>query len=451
MRRIYLSLIMLISSIYASAYDIELNGLYYTYINEGKELRFDSCNVDTKVLVIPDEVTDHDRSRSVTAIGDKACQNDSNLVAISIPNSVKTIGATAFSRTAIPSLIIPSSVQSIGSFAFSGCKAMASVQFGSSLKKIGEYAFMYCTGLKELILPVNLEVLGHDAFSYCSNLETVDIRSGEIQRLTNCPGVKKLIIGKKVTSLNVLDDYMKGSAKKYLKELRIEDLLSWCNMALRNPLPLHENGDGTGEHTAIFISDKPVGDLVIPDGVTKISRSIFNNWPITGVTIPNSVTDIEEAAFANNHLLSKVIIGTGVTSIPKSCFENSLVNSIQISPNIQEIGNRAFYGNTFTTITLPSSLKRIGHCAFNSSKLTSVMVPSSVKFVGSGAFAECTDLRKVDINCDTLDVAVFKNCKNLKNLTIGNVVKCFATTPIDVDGSRSEEHTSELQSPDHLV
>nr|MBP7471861.1 leucine-rich repeat domain-containing protein [Prevotella sp.] len=433
MRRIYLSLIMLISSIYASAYDIELNGLYYTYINEGKELRFDSCNVSIEALVIPDEVTYHDRSRSVTAINEKACQNDSTLISLAIPNTVKTIGATAFSRTSISSLIIPSSVTSIGSFAFSGCKAMASIQFGSGVEKIGEYAFMYCTGLKSVILPLNLKTLGHDAFSYCINVESMDIKSGDIQRLTNCPGIKKLIIGRKVTSLNVLDDFSKGSTKKYLDELRIEDLFSWCNINLKNPLPLHEVSEGAGPKTAIFVNDKPITDLTIPEGVTKISRSIFNNWPITGVNIPNSVTDIEEAAFANNHQLSKVVIGAGITSIPKRCFENSLVSSIMISPNIRTIGERAFCGNTFPTITLPNSLREISHMAFNSCKLTSITIPNSVKFVGSGAFSECHDMTKAEINCDTMDVAVFKNDKALRNLTIGNSVKCFATTAIDAD------------------
>lgn len=442
MRRIYLSLIMLVSSIYASAYDIELNGLYYTYINEGKELRFDSCNVSIKALVIPDEVTYHDRSRNVTAINEKACQNDSALISLAIPNTVKTIGATAFSRTSLSSLIIPSSVTSIGSFAFSGCKSIGSIQFGSNVKKIGEYAFMYCTGLKSVILPLNLEVLGHDAFSYCVNLETLDIKSGEIQRLTNCPGIKKLIIGKKVTSLNVLDDFTKGTTKKYLDELRIEDLFSWCNIVLKCPLPLHETSDGSGQHTAIFLNGKPVSELVIPEGVTKISRSIFNNWPITGVTIPNSVNEIEEAAFANNRQLSKVVIGAGITSIPNRCFENSLVSTIQISPNIREIGERAFCGNSFPTITLPTSLRRISHMAFNSCKLTSITIPNSVKFVGSGAFSECHDLAKAEINCDTLDVAVFKNDKALRNLTIGNSVKCFATNVIDADPKYTESITN---------
>lgn len=148
---------MLLGSIYANAYDIELNGLYYSYINEGRELEFDSCNAGTQVLVIPDEVTYHDRSRNVTAVGANACNKDSSIISIAIPNTVTKIGNNAFARTSIQTLIIPSSVVSIGDFAFSGCKSLVSVQFGSNVKTIGDLAFFYCTGLTKVTLPVNLE------------------------------------------------------------------------------------------------------------------------------------------------------------------------------------------------------------------------------------------------------------------------------------------------------
>ena len=437
MRRIYLSLLMLLGSIYANAYDIELNGLYYSYINEGRELEFDSCNAGTQVLVIPDEVTYHDRSRNVTAVGANACNKDSSIISIAIPNTVTKIGNNAFARTSIQTLIIPSSVVSIGDFAFSGCKSLVSVQFGSNVKTIGDLAFFYCTGLTKVTLPVNLERLGSEAFGNCTALTEIDIRSGNIVKLCEVPNVRKLTIGPKVNSLNALADFKRQG--KYLEELWIDDLFSWCNLSLKAPLPLHEVSSGTS--TKIYVGGKPVGILQIPDGVTKITKSIFNNWPITGVNVPNSVTELEDGCFANNHQLTNVVLGVGVTAIPDRCFENSGVNSIQISATLKSIGARAFYGNKFPTITLPNTLKKIGCMAFMNSKLTAVTIPNSVKIVGAGAFMNCTDLNAADINCDTLDVNAFKNDKNLKRITLGPNVKHFAQTIIDSDPKFASQFT----------
>lgn len=284
------------------------------------------------------------------------------------------------------------------------------------MKTIGDLAFFYCTGLTKVTLPVNLERLGSEAFGNCTALTEIDIRSGNIVKLCEVPNVRKLTIGPKVNSLNALADFKRRG--KYLEELWIDDLFSWCNLSLKAPLPLHEVSNGTS--TKIYVGGKPVGILQIHDGVTKITKSIFNNWPITGVNVPNSVTELEDGCFANNHQLTNVVLGAGVTVIPDRCFENSGVNSIQISATLKSIGARAFYGNKFPTITLPNTLKKIGCMAFMNSKLTAVTIPNSVKIVGAGAFMNCTDLNAADINCDTLDVNAFKNDKNLEENNTGS-------------------------------
>lgn len=156
---------MLLGSIYANAYDIEPEWpLLFIYKWRPRVGVWQTRNAGTQVLVIPDEVTYHDRSRNVTAVGANACNKDSSIISIAIPNTVTKIGNNAFARTSIQTLIIPSSVVSIGDFAFSGCKSLVSVQFGSNVKTIGDLAFFYCTGLTKVTLPVNLERLGSEAF-----------------------------------------------------------------------------------------------------------------------------------------------------------------------------------------------------------------------------------------------------------------------------------------------
>ena len=64
---------------------------------------------------------------SVTAIGNAAFAQCSNLTSINIPNGVKSIGSSAFANCKIPSIVIPESVESIGQHAFGGNSILTSL------------------------------------------------------------------------------------------------------------------------------------------------------------------------------------------------------------------------------------------------------------------------------------------------------------------------------------
>ena len=89
---------------------------------------------------------------------------------MSIPNSVTTIGNSAFEGcTGLTSIAIPDNVETISSSTFEGCTSLASVSFGDRITAIGGSAFRK-TAITEVLLPQTVTSVGGSAFADCDNI-----------------------------------------------------------------------------------------------------------------------------------------------------------------------------------------------------------------------------------------------------------------------------------------
>ena len=96
-----------------------------------------------------------------------------------------------------------------------------------------------------------------------------------------------------------------------------------------------------------------VTGIIIPNGVTAISKNVFSTYPnLQTVVIPESVTSIGASAFYQCTSLTSVTIPESVTSIGNSAFQNcSGLTSITIPEGVTSIGYQAFYDcSSLTTI-----------------------------------------------------------------------------------------------------
>ena len=94
----------------------------------------------------------------------------------SIPNTIKTIGASAFLNCeGINTISIPSSVTSIEESAFSGCKDLTAIEIPTSVTSIGNSAFSNCSNLTSVTLPSSINSMGSAIFQSCSNLNSADL------------------------------------------------------------------------------------------------------------------------------------------------------------------------------------------------------------------------------------------------------------------------------------
>ena len=149
--------------------------------------------------------------------------------------------------------------------------------------------------------------------------------------------------------------------------------------------PLHANADGfTVDADGVLVSYTGTAtDVRIPDGVTKIATSAFNDASLTSVWIPASVRAIDDYVFSGQPL-------TQVT------FQDDDAHPSQL----ETIGDRAFANTALEHITLPRSFTMAGLETFSDmAKLRSVHVGPNVVAQGLfAAFARTPLLESIEVD-----------------------------------------------------
>ena len=135
---------------------------------------------------------------------DCAFSGCSGLTSVTIPNSVTSIGASAFegcsklvynvkenlkylgnvknpylyltgpTSTSIAEANIDKNCRFIGVEAFEYCRSLTSVVIPDSVTSIGVEAFYYCSGLTSVTIPDSVISIGYSAFKGCSGLTKIN-------------------------------------------------------------------------------------------------------------------------------------------------------------------------------------------------------------------------------------------------------------------------------------
>jgi len=167
------------SSSSSSAKEIPISDLKYVLTKDGKGVRITNYNGGSGYgdLIIPSTIEGY----PVVEIGNNDPEDDFYDIwdipvgfyrfnSLVIPESVKVIGAFAFSGCSVASIVIPNSVTSIGVGAFYKMENLASATLPDGLKVISAGLFRECPKLSRVNLPASLEEIQESAFFLCSEL-----------------------------------------------------------------------------------------------------------------------------------------------------------------------------------------------------------------------------------------------------------------------------------------
>ena len=112
----------------------------------------------------------------VTHVGFGAFSDCPNLMDVSLPTSLTTLGDWAFYRDgALQEANMPEAVRRVGAATFAFCTGLAKVEIPRGMKSIAQHAFYYCTALNEVVIPGSVDQIGEYTFAYCTGLTKVQM------------------------------------------------------------------------------------------------------------------------------------------------------------------------------------------------------------------------------------------------------------------------------------
>ena len=313
-------------------------------------------------IIIPEHITYEGQTMTVTAIGESAFSQCTELRSVEIPNTITEIGNNAFADCAnLLGIDLPNSVFSIGEGAFMGCSSLTSIDIPNSITNIKHETFSGCTSLMSANIPNSVAIIGSYAFSGCSYLLSVNIPNSvatiDEGAFYDCSEITSVFIPSSVTTIG-------ASAFKDcpIKSLVIEEG--------ENTLDINLNGnafDGCpvetlhmGRNVNGTLNFKNLADLIISNSVTEIGLDQFGNCTsLASLTIPSSITTIYSTAFFSCSNLKELVLEDGIRNLEVSsdAFGNCPIEQLYLGRNLTciESSSTSLYNlTTLADVTIGS-------------------------------------------------------------------------------------------------
>jgi hypothetical protein len=388
----------------------------------------------------------------VSTIGASLFLNQTSMIGVSFPTTLRNISTAAFSNTGLRDVTLPASLSSLGARAFNRCTALSSITWPSTrISTIQNDVFASCTTLPIAVIPswmttvpagqyniasgirsivfegnvstidgfafagtaissfssiTSLRTIGTNAFQNCTRLSTVtlgNVTGGMGNAFAGCSALQTITIPSGVNFFN-------------------DNVFDGCSQ-LNNVVCFASGGYQGG----IFNNCSSLTNIVFPNanGVTSLgpNAGTFRNTRIPAFTFPN-LTSIGPAAFANNPNLSTVF-APKATRIHSTAFSScTALYDYPASASTFTIATGGLLtavtgGSVAGRLTIPAGVSTIAASLFqNQTTMIGVNFPATLQTISTAAFSN-TGLRTVEIppNVTRIDAFAFAGSANLSSVT----------------------------------
>lgn len=285
------------------------------------ESAFDASSIQT-ITFSPDTQS--------LAFGINVFKDCANLASLDIPDCVTVIPeGLCYDCTSLLNVSLPDACTSIGSSAFYNCTSLISVSIPASCSSIGGSAFRNCKQLQS----VNFEetensdrtlILGSKVFENCEALTTISIPEGCTSIPTNtfwsCDSLRTITLPESCTSIS-------------------NNVFAYCRSLSQ-------------------INSSNAQEAILPQNCTSIGSTAFQECTsLKNIEIPEACTSIGTEAFAGCTGLNQVVFVNADTAIEKDAFPTT-----QKAPNIviycTNVGSVTIYAEN-ASLTCESSVQTI--------------------------------------------------------------------------------------------
>ncbi len=325
-----LSCLLILAMAVMAQTKVEVDGIYYYLDNSNNTAEVTSTDGHfIENIVIPASISVDGTTYTVTTIGEAAFWSD-YFTSIEIPNSVTTIGNSAFHGCyRLTSIEIPNSVTTIGNSAFYGCTGLTSIVIPNSVTTIGNKAFSNCTGLTSIEIPNSVTTIGNNAFSNCTGITSIEIPNsvttiGE-EAFNGCSGLTSIVIPNSVTTIGKeAFDGIKtviNLSKVYVYNVSEQKVINAPYGFIEDNFVLGEVDKL--ETLVAYIGDD--SDIRLPKSYQGkkyvVGEKAFEGYlNMTDLDIPEYVKLLSDRAFYGCENLTNMYIGSGVKMIGNKTF-----------------------------------------------------------------------------------------------------------------------------------
>lgn len=342
--------------------------------------------------------------QQVTSIAKDAFLNNDKVVEVILPDSVKTIGANAFSECNYLFEINLGDVSRIDASAFYSCNRLRNIGSLENVSVVSESVFSGCSDLRSVKFSPRLQSIGDYAFSACSRLTSVDL------------GSTVTAIGNYAFSNSGITAFNIPASVRTMGECVLDDCKSLSAVTSASSAFAVEDGNlykVSGETRSLYRYVSKNEEFTLPEGVTSVENGAFSSSAVktlefgAGVMLKqgalkgaDKLVNLTLSAFPQSGGIAyyfgeaaggngtgyvpatlKTVTLTGeVTSLPAYAFYGCTgLEEVEGIDNVVSIGEYAFAYTAIKTITLGANFTSFAnddpaHAFYGDTALTAIII-----------------------------------------------------------------------------